>query len=172
MTHQLMQHTLPPFFSADSRVLLLGSFPSPKSRELGFYYGHPQNRFWPVMASLWDEPVPLTTPQRQDFARRHRIALWDVISQCSIRGADDASIRDVCPNDLNLILSAADIREIFVCGHKAFDLYNRFCLPVYGRSAVPLPSTSPANCRFYDLPRLKEAFSAVRLAADPVTGES
>ena len=121
--------------------------PSPKSREAGFYYAHPQNRFWRVLAALWGEETPAGTQERLAFARRHHIALWDVLRACSIEGADDGSIRQPEINDLRRVLDRADIRAIFTTGTKAAALYRRYCLPVTGRPAIPLPSTSPANCR-------------------------
>lgn len=161
MTPQTLRHTLAPVFDVHSRVLILGSFPSPKSRETGFYYGNPQNRFWPVMAALWSEPVPSTPAERRAFALRHGIALWDVVASCSIEGADDGSIRNVSVNPLDIILSQADIAAIFTCGGKASSLYKKYCLPVTGRAAISLPSTSPANCR-RSLASLVDAYHIVR----------
>ena len=140
-------HPLEPVADAGSRVLLLGTMPSPKSREAGFYYAHPQNRFWRVLAALWGEETPAGTQERLAFARRHHIALWDVLRACSIEGADDGSIRQPEINDLRRVLDRADIRAIFTTGTKAAALYRRYCLPVTGRPAIPLPSTSPSNCR-------------------------
>lgn len=154
----ILRHTLAPVYDEQSRVLILGSFPSPKSREIGFYYGNPQNRFWPVLATLFDEPLPAAAEERRAFALRHHLALWDVIASCAIRGADDGSIRAVTPNDLGIVLSRAPIAAVFTCGSKAHSLYNKYCLPATGRTAIALPSTSPANCRYYDFPRLVEAY--------------
>lgn len=165
MTPQTLQHTLAPVFDERSRVLILGSFPSPKSRETGFYYGNPQNRFWPVMAALWGEPVPPAPAERRAFALRHGIALWDVVASCSIAGADDGSIRGVSVNPLDLILSRADIAAIFTCGGKASELYKKYCLPDTGRAAIPLPSTSPANCR-RSLTSLIDAYRVIRSYTD------
>ena len=152
-------HPLEPVADAGSRVLLLGTMPSPKSREAGFYYAHPQNRFWRVLAALWGEETPAGTQERLAFARRHHIALWDVLRACSIEGADDGSIRQPEVNDLRQVLERADIRAIFTTGAKAAALYKRYCLPVTGRPAIPLPSTSPANCRV-TLDGLTEAYRA------------
>ncbi len=157
----ILCHTLPPVYDEQSRVLILGSFPSPKSRETGFYYGNPQNRFWPVMAALFDEPLPASIPQKRDFALRHHFALWDVAARCTIRGADDSSISDVTPNELDSLLSRCPISAIFVCGSKAFSLYRKHCLPITKREAIPLPSTSPANCRYYDLARLIASYRII-----------
>ena len=151
-------HPLEPVADAGSRVLLLGTMPSPKSREAGFYYAHPQNRFWRVLAALWGEETPAGTQERLAFARRHHIALWDVLRACSIEGADDGSIRQPEINDLRRVLDRADIRAIFTTGTKAAALYRRYCLP--GRPAIPLPSTSPANCRA-TLDELTQAYRAI-----------
>ncbi len=153
-------HPLEPVADAGSRVLLLGTMPSPKSREAGFYYAHPQNRFWRVLAALWGEETPAGTQECLAFARRHHIALWDVLRACSIEGADDGSIRQPEINDLRRVLDRADIRAIFTTGTKAAALYRRYCLPVTGRPAIPLPSTSPANCRA-TLDDLTQAYRAI-----------
>lgn len=153
-------HPLEPVADAGSRVLLLGTMPSPKSREAGFYYAHPQNRFWRVLAALWGEETPAGTQERLAFARRHHIDLWDVLRACSIEGADDGSIRQPEINDLRRVLDRADIRAIFTTGTKAAALYRRYCLPVTGRPAIPLPSTSPANCRA-TLDELTQAYRAI-----------
>lgn len=153
-------HPLEPVADAGSRVLLLGTMPSPKSREAGFYYAHPQNRFWRVLAALWGEETPAGTQERLAFARRHHIALWDVLRACSIEGADDGSIRQPEVNDLRRVLDRADIRAIFTTGAKAAALYRRYCLPATGRPAIPLPSTSPANCRA-TLDELTQAYRAI-----------
>ena len=146
MTVQKVVHEFEPIYDRDSRVLILGTMPSPKSREYGFYYSHPQNRLWRVLADVFGEPVPATKEEKVRFLLNHRIAMWDVLSSCTIKGADDSSITDPVPNDIGRILRAADIRAIFANGKKAADLYRKFCFPVTGRPAVYLPSTSPANC--------------------------
>ncbi len=154
-------HTLPPVVDAGSRVLMLGTMPSPKSREAGFYYAHPQNRFWRVMGALFGEETPCGTAQREAFLHRRHIALWDVLASCEIRGADDGSIRSPVANPLEGVLSQADIRAIFTTGTKAAALYRRFCAPRTGRPAMALPSTSPANCRYYTFEKLVEAYRVV-----------
>ncbi len=143
-------HIIDPFCGDDARVLILGTMPSPKSREQGFYYGHPRNRFFPVLADVFGEPAPMTVPERKAFLLRHRIALWDVLKSCVITGASDASIREPVPNEISLILRSADIRKVFTTGTTAFRLYNRLCLPETGTEAELLPSPSPANCRLSD----------------------
>ena len=140
-----------PVYDKNSRALILGTWPSPKSREMGFYYGHPQNRFWPLLAALTGEPVPA----REDIAAkkqlllRHGLALWDTLERCTITGASDASIRDVVPNDIAALLANAPIQAVFCNGATAYHLYQKYLEPVSGIPAVKLPSTSPANaaCR-------------------------
>lgn len=158
MDSNTVLHELAPVFDKQSRVLFLGTIPSPKSREKGFYYAHPQNRFWPVLAAVFGEEVPMTTEERRNFALSHGIALWDVLASCTIRGADDQSIKDPVANDLSIILNHADIRAIFTTGKKAAALYKKYCLPQTKREAIELPSTSPANCRYYTLERLCDVY--------------
>lgn len=154
-------HEFGAFFDKDSRVLILGTIPSPKSREQGFYYGHPQNRFWKVLADvLGEKVVPQTVEERKKFLKRNRIALWDVLESCEIKGASDVSIRNARPNDMNRILQAADIRAIFATGAKAAQLYKKLCFPECGVEAVRLPSTSPANCGC-SYEKLREAYSQI-----------
>ena len=156
----LVTHEFDAFFDKDSRVLILGTIPSPKSREQGFYYGHPQNRFWKVLADVLDEEFPQTVKERKGFLKRNHIALWDVLESCEIKGASDVSIRNARPNDMNRILQAADIRAIFATGAKAAQLYKKLCFPECGVEAVRLPSTSPANCRC-SYETLREAYSQI-----------
>ena len=139
-------HPLDPVFDTDSRILILGTMPSPRSREVGFYYGHPQNRFWKIMAQLFNEPVPINKADRIDFLHRHHIALWDVLASCEISGAQDSSIRQPVANDLSRILKNAPICSIFATGKTAEKWYNKLILPYTGQSIIALPSTSPANC--------------------------
>ena len=162
---QLVVHPLEPIFDEKSRVLVLGTMPSPKSREVRFYYGNPQNRFWRVIAALWDEPVPTTNDGRRDLCLRHRIALWDVLASCRISGASDASIRDPAPNDVGRILSAAPISHVFCTGGTATRLYQRLVEPTCGMLCVGLPSTSPANARMR-LGDLIAAYEPLRRAAE------
>lgn len=153
-------HEFGAFFDKDSRVLILGTIPSPKSREQGFYYGHPQNRFWKVLADVLGEEFPQTVEERKGFLKRNHIALWDVLESCEIKGASDVSIRNARPNDMNRILQAADIRAIFATGAKAAQLYKKLCFPECGVEAVRLPSTSPANCGC-SYEKLREAYSQI-----------
>jgi hypoxanthine-DNA glycosylase len=156
----MMHHPIPPVYDENSRVLILGSFPSVKSREQGFFYGHPQNRFWRVTAAVFGDETPVTVPERRAFLLRHGVALWDVIAACEITGSADASIRNPEINDLRPILEAAPIRAIFVNGQTAAKLYRRYAEPLTGRPAYPLPSTSPANAA-WSLERLIEAWRAI-----------
>lgn len=154
-------HTFEPVFDRQSRILILGTMPSPKSRELGFYYGHPRNRFWPVIADIMGEMYPESIEDKIAFCHRNHIAVWDVLKSCEIKGADDNSIKDPVANDMNEILSQAPIAAIFTTGTKAFTLYQKHCFPLTGIPAVKLPSTSPANCgTSYET--LKEAYSAIQ----------
>ncbi len=156
-----LTHTIPPTFDGRSRVLVLGSFPSPKSREFGFNYGHPQNRFWKVLAVLAEEEVPQGTEARRAFCLRWGIALWDVISECDITGASDTSIRNARPNQLSRVTKSAPIEAVFCTGAKAHELYRRLgCQEECGLPATRLPSTSPANaaCSFE---RLVDAYAAI-----------
>ena len=140
-----IEHPIAPVFNENSKVLILGSFPSVKSREQGFFYGHPQNRFWKVVAAVYGCPVPTTIEEKRTFLSEHGIAVWDVIQSCEIVGSSDSSIKDAVANDLRVILDVADIRQIFVNGKKAEELYKKYIAPRIGRDAICLPSTSPAN---------------------------
>jgi len=157
----LIQHPIPPFYDENSKILILGSFPSVKSREQMFFYGHPQNRFWKVVAAVFDHDVPETITEKKDFLKRNNIAMWDVIGACEIEGSADSTIKDVVPNDLSLILDTADIRAIFVNGRTAEKYYNRYTKGVSGRQAYCLPSTSPANAA-WTLKKLTDAWRVIR----------
>ena len=154
-------HPIPPVFDPASEILILGSFPSVKSRESGFFYGHPQNRFWRVTAAVMEMPVPETVAEKQAFLHASHIAIWDVIACCEIEGSADSTIRNAVPNDLSVILSAAPIRQIFVNGAAAEKYYARYQRPKTGIAAVRLPSTSPANAA-WSFARLCEAWQVIR----------
>ncbi len=141
-------HTIPPVWNADSKILILGSFPSVKSRESGFFYGHPQNRFWRVTAAVFGCVVPVSIEEKRAFLLANRIALWDVIAACEITGSSDASIRGAVTNDLSPILAGTKIERIFTNGGTADALYTRYILPQIGIPAIRLPSTSPANASY------------------------
>ena len=157
---QRLVHPIPPTFDAFSRVLILGSFPSVKSREGEYFYFHPQNRFWRVLGALFDEQVPLTAEGRRLFLLSKRIAVWDVVMECDITGSADSTIENVVPTDLRCIFAAADIRAVYTNGRKADSLYRRYQLGATGREAVCLPSTSPANAA-WSLERLTGAWRVI-----------
>lgn len=155
-----LSHGFPPLFDSDSRTLILGSFPSVKSREQQFYYGHPQNRFWKVLAALYDAPLPQSREEKVEFILSRNLALWDVIESCDIAGSSDASIRNAEVTDLPLILRQTKIGRIFVNGATAYRLYEKYQEPLIHREAVRLPSTSPANAA-WTLERLTEAWRVI-----------
>lgn len=138
-------HPIPPLYDPDSRILILGSFPSVKSREGQFFYHHPQNRFWRVLAAVLDEVPPITIEEKSAFLHRNHIALWDVIGSCEISGSSDSSIRNVVPNDLSPILETANIRAVFCNGGTSHRYYRKYTQTITGIEARVLPSTSPAN---------------------------
>ena len=156
-----ISHEFAPVFNEQSRILILGTFPSVKSREQKFYYGHPQNRFWKVIARLVNAEVPLTIAEKKMLLLDNKIAVWDVLAGCEIRGAEDSSIRNPIPNDMNLILEHSDIQAIFTTGTKAARLYKKYCYPQTGIQAISLPSTSPANCRM-SYEELYDAYAVIK----------
>ena len=156
------QHNIPPVFDGQCKTLILGSFPSVKSREAEFFYAHPQNRFWRVLADVFCEISPLSTAEKTAFLLAHHIALWDVIASCDIAGSSDSSIRNVVPNDLTRILSVAPMERILCNGATAFGLYMKYSFSQTGVPAVKLPSTSAANASF-SLSRLSELWRAALL---------
>ena len=145
MEYQKVTHEFAPVYDEHSRILILGSLPSVKSREQGFYYGHSQNRFWRVVARLTGEAVPQSIPEKKTLLLNHGIAVWDVIQSCEIMGSSDSSIRNVKVNDFDELLSKVPDIRIFANGGKAYELYQKYAFPQTGRVAVKLPSTSPAN---------------------------
>ncbi len=157
----MLCHPIDPVYHKDSRILILGSFPSVKSREVRFFYGHPQNRFWRVLAAVWESPVPETTEEKRTFLLTHRVALWDVIASCEITGSADSSIKEVVPNDLSRILDCAKIERIYVNGKTAERFYRRYLRKSTGREAICLPSTSPANAA-WSLQQLVEDWREIR----------
>ena len=155
----VQQHPFPPLFDKDSKVLILGSFPSVKSREMKFFYGHPQNRFWKVIASIFDEEIPNSIEEKKRLILKNHLALWDVIAECEIVGSSDASIKNAKANDLSEILKNAPIQKIIVNGKTAEKLYIKYIEPVTGIKAVVLPSTSPANAA-WSLDKLVDVWEA------------
>lgn len=160
--YTLVYHSFEPVYDAHSTLLILGTMPSPASREKGFYYSHPQNRFWQVLSAVFNEPLPYTTEHKTRFVLSHRIALWDVLASCEITGAEDSSIRKPIANDFTEILANTNIKSIFTTGEKATSLYNKLCRPKTGISAASLPSTSPANRGRFPLNTLIELYSILR----------
>lgn len=156
-----LYHPFPPVCDEDSRILILGTFPSPKSRQVNFYYGHPQNRFWRILPELFSETLMSDIEEKKVFLHRHHIALWDVLASCEIKGAEDASIRREVPNNLSSLLSGSRIRAVFTNGQKASLLYRKYfgdSLPV---TWINLPSTSPANCRNWTYETLLDAYRVI-----------
>ena len=141
----MVEHPIRPVYDENSKILILGSFPSVKSREANFFYGHPQNRFWKVLAAVFGAEVPETVDEKRAFLLEHGVAVWDVIKSCDIVGSSDSSIKNVVSNDLREILNSADIRQIFVNGKTAEQYYKKYIEKEIGRKAICLPSTSPAN---------------------------
>lgn len=146
-------HNFEPIYDAQSKILILGSFPSVKSRENEFYYGHPMNRFWRVLSGIYHEEVPVTISEKKAFLLRNHVALWDVIASCDIVGSSDSSIKNVTVNDIAMIKNAAQIEAVYANGGKAYELFLKYC----GKDIIKLPSTSPANAA-WSLERLIETW--------------
>ena len=142
-----VKHTLKPIYDKNSKVLILGSLPSVKSREVGFYYGHPKNRFWKTLEKVFNEQIGNSKEEKEEFLLIHHIALFDVIKECEISSSSDSSIKNVTPNNLNPILKKSQIKTIFTTGAKAHQLYKKYIYPKTKIEDIPLPSTSPANCK-------------------------
>ncbi len=160
MEYEHIVHSFEPVYDKASEILILGTLPSVKSRENNFYYGHKQNRFWKVLATLLKEPVPDTIEEKKAMLLARRIALWDVIQSCDIKGSSDSSIKNVQPTDIGMILEKTNITRIYANGNKAGQLYKRYQFPVTGIEAMVLPSTSPANAA-WSLDRLCEAWRVI-----------
>ena len=158
--YEQVKHSFEPVFDENSRILILGTFPSVKSREQNFYYGHPQNRFWKLLAALTGWEIPETIEEKKEMLLKNHIAIWDVIESCEIIGSSDSSIRNVVPADLNRVLDTAPIRTIYANGTKAYELYEKYAKPLTGRPIEKLPSTSPANAA-WQMERLKEAWKGI-----------
>lgn len=160
MEYEHIVHSFEPVYDKDSEILILGTLPSVKSRENNFYYGHKQNRFWKVLATLLKELVPETIEEKKAMLLAHRIALWDVIQSCDIKGSSDSSIKNVQPTDIGMILEKTNMTQIYANGNKAGLLYKRYQFPITGIEATVLPSTSPANAA-WSLARLCEAWKTI-----------
>lgn len=161
MEYTHVVHTFAPVFDKQSEILVLGSFPSVKSRENRFYYGHPQNRFWKVTAGVFGDEIPQTVEEKREFLLRNHIAVWDVIASCDIVGSSDSSIRNVEANDMEVILSQAKIRAIYANGDTAYRLFLKYCKREGQPQVYKLPSTSPANAA-WKVERLIGAWEVIR----------
>lgn len=157
----MIVHPFPPLYDENSKILILGSFPSVKSREQMFFYGHPQNRFWKVISSVFQCNIPVSIEEKRNFLLSNGIALWDVIASCEITGSSDSSIKNVVANDISHILNSANICNIYVNGKTAEKNYNKYIKQAVGRTAVCLPSTSPANAA-WNVDKLVDAWKIVR----------
>lgn len=158
----MVEHPISPVFDSNSKILILGSFPSVKSRETNFFYGHPQNRFWKVLATVFDTAIPITIEEKRAFLLSNGVAVWDVIQSCDIVGSSDSSIKNVVANDLRVILDIAPIEQIFVNGKTAEQYYKKYIEKEIGRKAICLPSTSPANAA-WNVERLAEQWRQILL---------
>lgn len=154
-------HNIPPVYDENSKILILGSFPSVKSREQQFFYGHKQNRFWKVLSGVLNCALPENIPEKRSMLLANHIALWDVIAACTITGSSDASIRDVIVNDLSCILDHADIQAVYANGGKSFELYQKYIYPKTKREIIKLPSTSPANAG-YSMEKLQADWNVIK----------
>lgn len=161
MREESIVHPIPPLYDENCKILILGSFPSVKSRDAMFFYGHPQNRFWKLMAALFEEAYPQTIEEKKALVLKHHIAMWDTIRSCTITGSSDSSIKDVVPNDLSVILDNSRVERIFCNGATSYRLYMKYIYPTTGIKAVKLPSTSPANAAF-NLERLLTEWSMIK----------
>lgn len=157
----MVQHNIEPIYNENSKILILGSFPSVKSREVQFFYGHKQNRFWKVLAGVLGCEVPVDIPEKKQMLLSHGIAIWDVIASCDIVGSSDASIRNVKANDLSKILNVANIGAIYANGAKSYELYQKYIYSTINREIIKLPSTSPANAA-YSLERLVTEWKRIK----------
>lgn len=157
MEYERVMHTFEPVYDENSKILILGTMPSVRSREQKFYYGHKQNRFWQVIADITGSEVPQSIPEKKSMLLNNRIAIWDVVKECEIAGSSDASIRNVVVNDVAGLLKKSNIKKIAANGRKAAELYNRYLYDMTGIEIIVMPSTSPANaacnlkklCDFY-----------------------
>lgn len=155
-------HTFAPVYDKNSKLLILGSFPSVKSREISFYYGHPRNRFWTLLSALLKQPIPVSIEEKKNLLLSYHIALWDVIQSCEIKGSSDSSIKNVVPNNILSLIEQSSVTHIYANGSKAYSLYEKYCKPDIFLPITKLPSTSPANAAF-PLERLIKEWSVLNL---------
>ena len=158
----IVQHTFEPIYNQESKILILGSIPSVKSREQHFYYGHHQNRFWKVLEEIYQIPKFHTIDDKKQFLLEHKIALWDVIKSCEITGSSDLSIKNVIPNNIYSLIQKTNIQKIYTTGKKAYQLYQKYCFPKTKIEAIYLPSTSPANNANYTFIQLIEMYQVIK----------
>lgn len=161
-----VNHTIEPIYDKNSKVLILGSIPSSKSREVGFYYSHPKNRFWKTLGEIYDEEIGNTKEDKIRFLKKHNIALFDVLKSCDILSSSDSTIKNPAPNDLSPIIEKANIKAIFTTGRKAYELYQKYCYNDTNIKAISLPSTSPANCKKGIEDELINSYSQIRKFTD------
>lgn len=162
MSYELVTHTLDPVCDENSRILILGTMPSPTSRQQNFYYSHPRNMFWQVIATVFDEPIPFSTEDKKRIAFKYGLALWDVLASCEIDGASDSSIKNPIANDFTKILTETNIKTIVTTGSQAHKLYKKLCRKQTGIDDIELPSTSPANTGRYPLNTLIQEYMILR----------
>lgn len=159
--YEKVTHELEPIYDENSKILILGTLPSVKSREQQFFYAHPQNRFWKVLALLMEDDVPVTIYEKKAFLLKNNIAVWDVIESCQIIGSSDSSIKDVVPTDITKILETANISKIFANGATAKKLYDKYQRKILGIEIEGLPSTSPANAA-YSIEKLLDKWAVIK----------
>ncbi len=157
----MLNHPIPPLYNINSKILILGSFPSVKSREAEFFYGHPQNRFWKVLSGVFETDTPNTIEQKRKFLLSHGVAVWDVIASCEITGSADSSIKNVKANNLTDILGGSDIKRIYTNGRTSHKLFDKYIKNMIKIEAVYLPSTSPANAQ-YSLEKLIDEWRVIK----------
>lgn len=155
-------HPFKPVYNTQSKILILGTIASPKSREYGFFYGHPQNSFWKVLANIFDVQMPKSIEDKKCFLLKNKIAVWDVLLSCEIIGADDNSIKNPAVNDFSNILRNSEIKHIFTTGKTATKLYEKYCFENTQIPAVYLPSTSPANRKYYNFDKLCDEYKIIK----------
>lgn len=166
--YETITHPLEPVFDENSRFLILGTMPSPISRQNNFYYSHPQNKFWQVLSAVFDYSLPYNVETKTKLILSNKLALWDVLASCEIKGASDTSIRKPVANDFTEILAKSSIEKVFTTGAQAYKLYNKLCLSSVGIEAIQLPSTSPANQGRYPLNLLIEKYMVLRDLQNPL----
>ncbi len=154
-------HPFEALYNENSKVLILGSFPSVKSREVSFFYGHPRNRFWKVIPALFGEEEPVTIEKKKELILRRNLALWDSIHSCEITGSSDSSVKNVVPNDISKIIGNSKVSKVFCNGALSHKMYMKYIFPDTKIEAVKLPSTSPANAA-YSLDKLIEEWKIIK----------